>query len=307
MLLRPSDDADGDQDSVILLSGSWLQRVRDVSYIQFHSQSTSTFNRIPQLQAITAHSVTVGAHYAKLLSATNAAAPAQVESKSKKDKGRNSAAAVSAPNIDDVIDVELEFTRAIKGLGEVVDESAWRWTRQSLLPFVKSSILSAARSAQQGAPVISHKVLAANYCDAMHGLQAALNGIQALPLETKAKDTITKFTVKALGGNVLNIMVHALADPVLISSLSSSANPMTAEVRTKILQKSTSSDDFSKVDAANKFEPPTPLLLHLCLAAFFIDGPLFQQGCSKRHPCRCYRGYRKCRGIFRVSCQATRC
>jgi len=231
MLLRPSDDADGDPDAVILLSGAWLQRVRD---------------------AILAHSVSVGAHYAKLLSAAAVAAPASVESKGKKDKGRAAAAAAASAPVDDVIDVELEFSRAIKGLGAAVDELAWRWTRQTLLQFVKSSIISAARSAQQGAPVVSHKALAANYCEAMHGLQATLNGISALPLDAKAKDMITKFAVKALGGNVLNIMVHALADPVLVSSVIPAGSHMTAEARTKILQKSSASDEMTKVEAANK-------------------------------------------------------
>ena len=200
-----------------------------------------------------AHAVSVGAHYAKLLSAAAVAAPAPVESKGKKDKGR--AAAAAAPPVDDIIDVELEFTRAIKGLGAAVDESAWRWTRQTLLPFVKSSIISAARSAQQGAPVVSHKALAANYCEAMHALQATLNGIGALPLDSKAKDAITKFAVKTHGGNVLNIMLHALADPVFISSLVPAGSPMTADLRTKIFQKSTASDEMTKVEAANKYPP----------------------------------------------------
>ena len=259
MILRPSDDADGDPDAVILLSGAWLQRVRDVS----RSSRSLAFRIIPGLipprsQAILAHSVSVGAHYAKLLSAAAVAAPASVESKGKKDKGRAAAAAAASAPVDDIIDVELEFSRAIKGLGAAVDESAWRWTRQTLLQFVKSSIISAARSAQQGAPVVSHKALAANYCEAMHGLQATLNGISALPLDAKAKDMITKFAVKALGGNVLNIMVHALADPVLVSSVIPAGSHMTAEARTKILQKSSASDEMTKVEAANKYANPLP-------------------------------------------------
>ncbi len=181
---------------------------------------------------------------------------APVESKGKK-AGRDASssargAAAAAQRLEDIIDISLEFDRAIKGLEAAVDESAWRWTKQTLLPFVKSSIESAARSAQQGAPVVSHKVLAANYCDAMHGLQTTLNGISALPLDAKIKEIMTKHAVKCLGGNVLNVMMQALADPVLLSSLNPTGGPLTAEIRTKILQK-TSADEVVQVDAANKY------------------------------------------------------
>lgn len=180
---------------------------------------------------------------------------APVESKGKKS-GRDAASsarssAAATPRVEDIIDINLEFDRAIKGFGAVVDDSAWRWTRQTLLPFVKSSIESAARLAQQGAPVVSHKALAVNYCDAMHGLQFTLNGISALALDAKTKETMTKHAIKCLGGNVLNVMVQALADPVLLSSLNPAGGPLTAEMRTKVLQK-TSADEVDRVDAANK-------------------------------------------------------
>jgi hypothetical protein len=185
------------------------------------------------------------------------ALPAPVESKSKK-AGRDSASAArssapAAPRLEDVIDVNVEFDRAVKVLGATVAESALRWTRQALLPFVKSSIESASKTAQQGAPVRSHKQLAANYCDAIHALQATLNGIASLSLDAKTKETTTKHALKCLGGSALNIMVQALADPVLVSSLSPNGEPnaMTAEIRTKILLK-TSADGLEAVDAANK-------------------------------------------------------
>jgi hypothetical protein len=180
---------------------------------------------------------------------------APVESKGKKS-GRDAASsarssAAATPRLEDIIDINLEFDRAIKGFGAVVDDSAWRWTRQTLLPFVKSSIESAARLAQQGAPVVSHKALAVNYCDAMHGLQFTLNGISALALDAKTKETMTKHAIKCLGGNVLNVMVQALADPVLLSSLNPAGGPLTADMRAKVLQK-TSADEVDQVDTANK-------------------------------------------------------
>ncbi len=210
------------------------------------------------LQAIASHCQSVGSQYSKVLSAVTTPNSAPSESKGKK-AGRDTArsAAAATPRLEDVIDVNLEFDRAIKGLGAVVDAAAWRWTRQTLLPFVKSSIESAARSAQQGAPVVSHKALAVNYCDAMHGLQFTLNGISALSLDPKTKETMTKHAIKCLGGNVLNVMVQALADPVLVSSLNPGGGPLTAEIRTKILQK-TSADEVDQVDAANK------LAVHVC-------------------------------------------
>jgi hypothetical protein len=160
-----------------------------------------------------------------------------------------------------VINANLEFDRAVKSLETAVDESAWRWTRQILLPFMKSSIDSAARSALQGTPVASHKVLAAHYCEAMHVLQASLNGINSLSLEAKAKEIITKHTLKCMGGLVLDVMVTAAADPVLVSSLNPTRSSMTAEMRSKILQKSSACDETAKLDAANKYNSLILLIL----------------------------------------------
>jgi hypothetical protein len=227
------------------------------------------------LQAIASHTQCSGARYSKLFSAAAMSAPAPVETKGKK-AGRDSASAArssaaATPRLEDVIDINVEFDRAVEGLGAAVDESAWRWTRQTLLPFVKSSIESASKAAQQGAPVRSHKQLAVNYCDAIHALQATLNGISALSLDAKAKETTSKHALKCLGGNVLNVMVQALADPVLVSSLAPTAptgepSAMTAEIRTKILLK-TSADGLDEVDAANKCAPRLLFVQHF--ASFF--------------------------------------
>jgi hypothetical protein len=62
---------------------------------------------------------------------------------------------------------------------------------------------------------------------------------------------MTKHAIKCLGGNVLNVMVQALADPVLLSSLNPAGGPLTADMRAKVLQK-TSADEVDQVDTANK-------------------------------------------------------
>lgn len=100
----------------------------------------------------------------------------------------------------------------------------------------------------------------------MHALQATLNGVAQLPLDAKSKETVTKHAVKCLGGNVLNVMMHALVDPVLLASMTPCGAPMTAEVRVKLLQK-TGADEAAKVDAANKCSP-SPLHLRLPPAQF---------------------------------------
>jgi hypothetical protein len=185
-----------------------------------------------------------------------------VESKGKKKNASRDVAAAATPRLEDLIDLNLEFDRAVKGLGAAVDETAWCWTRHTLLPFLKSSIDAAARTAQQGAPVVSHKVLAGHFIEAMHGLQATLNGISALSLDTKTKDALTKHALKCLGGNVLNVLVHGIADPVIVASLAPASGAMTADVRTKILMK-TNADDSDKVEAANKCpsrSPQTPFV-----------------------------------------------
>lgn len=100
----------------------------------------------------------------------------------------------------------------------------------------------------------------------MHALQATLNGVAALALDAKSKETATKHAVKCLGGNVLNVMIHALVDPVLVASMTPSGGPMTADVRTKLLQK-TSADEAAKVDAANRCAP-SPLRLCPALCSY---------------------------------------
>ncbi len=261
MLLKPSDTP---EDTVALLSGAWLQRVRNVSapppavaLCLLLSPAASLF-----FQAIVSHTQSVGDQYSKILSAVPMPTLAPVESKGKKKNASRDVAAAT-PRLEDMIDLNLEFDRAVKGLGAAVDETAWCWTRHTLLPFMKSSIDAAARTAQQGAPVVSHKVLAGHFIEAMHGLQATLNGINALSLDAKAKDALTKHALKCLGGNVLNVLVHGIADPVLVSSLAPAAGAMTADVRTKILMK-TNADDSDKVEAANKCpssSPQTPFVL----------------------------------------------
>ena len=100
----------------------------------------------------------------------------------------------------------------------------------------------------------------------MHALQATLNGVAQLTLDAKSKETVTKHAVKCLGGTVLNVMMHALVDPVLLASMTPCGAPMTAEVRVKLLQK-TGADEAAKVDAANKCSP-SPLHLRLPPAQF---------------------------------------
>ena len=213
-------------------------------------------------QAIVSHTQSAGDQYSKMLSAVPMPASTPVESKGKKKNASRDVAAAATPRLEDLIDLNLEFDRAVKGLGAAVDETAWCWTRHTLLPFLKSSIDAAARTAQQGAPVVSHKVLAGHFIEAMHGLQATLNGICALSLDTKTKDALTKHALKCLGGNVLNVLVHGIADPVIVASLAPAAGAMTADVRTKILMK-TNADDSDKVEAANKCpsrSPQTPFV-----------------------------------------------
>ncbi len=209
----------------------------------------------------------MGAEYAKILSAAPVVAPPPIDSKGKKKPSRD-VAAPAAARLEDVIDLPLEFDRAVKGLKAAVSECAWSWTRQTLLPFLKSSIDCAARAVSHVVPVVSHKLMGSRFIEAMHGLQATFNGINTLSVDAKTKETLSKHTLKCLGGNVLNILVQALADPVLLSALCPPGTSMTADIRTKLLSQS-SSDEKEKreVEAANRcaasplhvFAPASPL------------------------------------------------
>ncbi len=222
------------------------------------------------------HTQCMGAEYAKILSAAPVVAPPPLDSKGKKKPSRDVAApaaakpsrdvaapaaakpsrdvaAPAAPCLEDAINLPLEFDCAVKSLKAAVSECAWSWTLQTLLPFLKSSIDCAARAVSHVVPVVSHKLMGSRFIDAMHGLQATLNGINTLSVDAKTKETLSKHTLKCLGGNVLNILVQALADPVLLSALCPSGTSMTAEIRTKLLSQS-SSDEKEKreVEAANR-------------------------------------------------------
>jgi hypothetical protein len=217
----------------------------------------------PTLQAIASHTQSVGHQYSKILSAAPAPTPSSLESKGKKKASSRDTAAAAAPRLEDLIDLNLEFDRAVKSLGAAVDASGWCWTRETLLPFLKTSIDSAARTAQHVAPVVSHKVLAGHFIEAMHTLQATLNGINFLSLDSKAKEAITKHVLKCLGGNLLNIMINSLVDPVVVSSFCPAGSSMTSEVRTKILLKA-NDDSTAVVEAANKCaNPPTTDLVRM--------------------------------------------
>ena len=120
----------------------------------------------PLFQSITSYTQSAGALYSKLLSAAPppAAQPSESKGASKKKGREKGDAAAGAARTEDLIDVQLEFDRAVKSIAAAVDETAWRWTRHTLLPFVKSSIEAAARSAQQGAPVISYAARRSHKC-----------------------------------------------------------------------------------------------------------------------------------------------
>ena len=238
----------------------------------------------PLWQAIASYTQSVGHHYSKILSAAPAPTPSSVESKGKKKTSSRDSAAVAAPRLEDLIDLNLEFDRAVKSLGAAVDASGWCWTRETLLPFLKTSIDSAARTAQHVAPVVSHKVLVGHFVEAMHTLQATLNGINFLSLDAKAKEAITKHVLKCLGGNLLNIMIDSLVDPVVVSSICPAGSSMTTEVRAKILLKA-NDDSTAVVEAANKCGN-SPTTFFTCSATIDTLFTLINiQGCCQGNRC----------------------